>query len=115
MESATPASNNGSSDPRENILDKLQRLANEDPTLEAYHITTEIEAQELLLAMAAMLKVMAKDVKVEIDRRVLKDYANQYRAATIQGKAMEYLRELDADDELELFGLKITVPAIIIQ
>lgn len=117
MDSVTDAKLNESKRPdeRENILDRLQRLAVNDPDLTEYQLTTELEAQELLIAMAAMLKVMRKDVVGKKDKQLLNDYACQYRAAVIQGRALEYFRTLNAGDQLALFGLAITTPMIILQ
>lgn len=115
MDSVINAKGNGSPPPsaNEHILDRLQRLAVENPDLAEYQLTTELEAQELLTAMAAMLKVMIKDVDHPDDKRQLKDYANEYRHAVIQGNALNYLHKLNPEDELELFGLKITTSVII--
>jgi hypothetical protein len=115
MESVINAKGNGlpPQSEREHILDRLQRLAVENPHLVEYQLTTEHEAQELLTAMAAMLKVMIKDVNHPTDKRELKNYANEYRHAVIQGNALTYLHKLNPDDELELFGLKITTSVII--
>ena len=115
MDSAINASGNGSP-PRkeqEHILDRLQRLAVENPDLQEYQLTTEFEAAELLLAMAAMLKELRKDVNNAEDRRQISEYGNEYRLAVKQGRALEYLHTLNPEDELELFGLKITTSVII--
>jgi hypothetical protein len=115
MDSATSAKRNESTPPTENVLDRLQRLAVENPDLVEYQLTTELEAQELLIAMAAMLKVMIKDIHQAGDKRTIQDYANEYRLAVIQGKAFEYIHELNPDDEFELFGLKITTGVVVLQ
>jgi hypothetical protein len=115
MDSATSAKRNESTPPTENVLDRLQRLAVENPDLVEYQLTTELEAQELLTAMAAMLKVMMKDVHHRGDKRTIQDYANQYRKAVIQGNAFGYIHELNSDDGLELFGLKITTGVAVLQ
>lgn len=115
MDSVINANGNGSPQPseREHILDRLQRLAVENPQLEEYQLTTEIEAQQLLLAMAAMLKELRKDVKHAEDREEIGQYARDYRLAVQEGRALEYLHGLNPDDELELFGLKITTSVIV--
>ena len=68
MDSVINANGKGSPQPsgHEHILDRLQRLAVESPELEEYQLTTELEAQELLLAMAAMIKHLADTLPVEM-------------------------------------------------
>lgn len=111
-DSATRASRKGSNAP--NILARLEQISQQDPTRSEYQLTTETEAQELLTAMAAMLAKMAKDV-AGTDRQVLKDYEATYRVQVLNDTALDYFRTLNEEDQLEFCGLKIIVPAIVLQ
>ena len=119
MDSATDASQNDLSEEElvqsDLILERLERYAAENPDATEYRLDTEIEAQQLLIAMAAALKLMSKDIEDRKDRQVLTNYANTYRQKVIHGKALEYIRELSEEDQLTIHGMKIVAPVIILQ
>lgn len=113
MDSATPASPTGSSG--HNILERLERISVDEPERNEYQLTDEREAQAILTAMAASLKSLANDVKHKPDRQVLLDYASTYRLQVLRGTALQYFRTLTDDDALVIFGLRLTVPVILVQ
>lgn len=114
MDSATDVSRKGSTAP--NILERLELISLEQPEQTEYLVTTEIEAQEILTAMAASLTMIASGMDKGPDRQVITDYAAQYRLAVVRASGLELLRELagNPDDELVIYGLKLTVPVIVL-
>ena len=77
------------------------------PDATLYEITTELEAAQILLAMAAMIKVTARDVLNVIDKSTYLEVASAYRKAVNQGKALRTFAAMTEDDQLELYGLKL--------
>jgi hypothetical protein len=114
-DSATDVSRPGSSDL--NILERLELISLEQPEQNEYTITTEAEAQEILTAMAASLHSMSQSMAAGPDKRVLLDYAATYRLSVIRQDSLELLRSITFDpdqDDLVIWGLKLTVPAIVL-
>jgi len=111
-DSVTSASQPQSSEPATSghILARMEEYSEEHPEATSYLISTELEAEELLLAIAATLKHLMRDVKHRDDQAQIKKIGQQYRLAVVQNRALDYIRGLTGDDELEIYGLKITVP-----
>lgn len=85
----------------------------EHPSRTEYQITTELEAQEILTAMAASLTMIASDM-VNPDRQVMLDFAATYRLAVVRKDALQLFRDIAGVDDLVIFGLKLTVPVIVL-
>lgn len=115
-ESATTASPGGSRKAeRLNVIQRLEAYAEDHPEATTYSITSEWEAEEILGAMALSLAALANDVKDKTDRAELTKYGKQYHLAVVERRALEFIRELTDDDELVIYGLKLQVPAIVLQ
>jgi hypothetical protein len=114
-DSATDVSPKGSSDL--NVLERLELISLEQPEQTEYSVTTESEAQEILTAMAASLHSMSQSMAKGPDKRVLLDYAAVYRLSVIRNGSLELLRSITFDDEqddLVIWGLRLVVPAIVL-
>lgn len=98
-------------DPK-HILERLEEYAEANPNATSYTLRTEEEAAMLLLAIAAVVKLVARDVDHAKDRRTIQDYARTYRQVSISGRAMDYIRELSDEDSLEIYGLTIETARI---
>lgn len=72
-----------------------------------YEIETELEAAQILLSMAAMIKRTARSVKNQMDRNTYLEVAAAYRKAVNQGKALRTFGDMAEADQLELYGLKL--------
>ena len=96
------------------ILERIEQYAEDHPDATEYIIHDELEAEQLLLAMAATIKLTAKSVRNAMDKTLYLEIANKYRKAVIQQKALETFRAMTEDDQLELHGLKLLAPTIII-
>lgn len=113
MDSAIDVSRKGSTEP--NVLERLELISLEKPEQTEYLVTTESEAQEILTAMAASLTMIASGMDKGHDRQVVHNYAAQYRLAVVRASALDLFRELaGGDDELTIYGLKLVVPAIVL-
>lgn len=77
------------------------------PDADIYEIETELEAAQILLSMAAMIKKTAKSIKNKHDKATYREVASAYRRAVIQGKALETFANMTEADQLELYGLKL--------
>ena len=77
------------------------------PDATIYEITTELEAAQILLSMAAMIKRTAKDVANKMDRNTYLETASAYRRAVNRGKALSTFANMTEADQLELYGLKL--------
>jgi len=99
-----------------NILERMELYKEENPTAVEYWIETEIEAAQLLIAMAATLDVLSNDVSYDkIGAEHLKDYARTYKATVRQGKAINYLRNLADTDAIAIHGMRIMARRIVLQ
>ena len=119
-DSATGASPGDSTPPDSmtpsNIMERLELHKEENPTAMEYWIETELEAAELLTAMAASLQLLRKDPNPEIaNSEVLADYARLYRRTVAQGKAINYLRNLTDSDAISVHGMRIRARRIVLQ
>ncbi len=98
-----------------NILERLEIYKEEHPTAVDYWIETELEAASLLIAMAASLDTLAKDIDYDkIGAEALKDYARTYKATCLQGKAIAYLRNLADKDSIAICGMRIRARRIVL-
>ena len=115
-DSAETALSDESKNPgKETIIDQLERFAEENPGTETYWVDTEFEAAQILLAMAASLKLCETDItNDEAGLKKIREYANTYRQKCAQGKALNYLRTIDQSDELQIFGLTIKARRIVL-
>lgn len=92
-----------------NIMERLEAFKDENPNAKYYFVSTEIEAAEILIAMAAALKLASQDLNDDDSIETMKEYARIYRAKTFQGKALEYLMTLSKADKLSIFGMELAV------
>ena len=112
MDSATDVSPSAS--PDLNIMERLEMYSLEHPQRTEYQVTTELEAQEILTAMAASLTMIASDMAEGPERRVMNDYAATYRLAVIRADALQLFRDIAGKDDLVIYGLTLTVPCIVL-
>lgn len=99
-----------------NIMERLEIYKEQNPTAIDYWIETEIEAANLLVAMAACLDLLIADPDYKkIDTTSLKDYSRTYKATVRQGKALIYLRELADSDSIAVHGMRIRARRIVLQ
>ena len=112
MDSATDVSPHAS--PDLNIMERLEMYSLENPSRTEYQVTTELEAQEILTAMAASLTMIASDMAKGADRNVMQDFAASYRLAVVRKDALQLFRDIAGVDDLVIFGLKLTVPVIVL-
>ncbi len=89
------------------ILDKIEGYSLMNPEATFYVVESELEAAQLLLAMAAMIRLTAKDVTSKLDRAQYLKVAREYRKAVIDGQALNKFRDMTEADQLELYGLKL--------
>lgn len=101
--------------PTGNVLERIEQYSVDQPEATEFYIYDELEAQQILLAMAAMIHETVGDVKHEMDREQYKEIARKYRKAVIDEKAMELFREMTEEDQLVILGLKLKAPNITIQ
>lgn len=115
MADTVKSASNETSNNQNHILNRLEQYAEENPEKREYRITSELEAEQLLLAMAAILRSQARGMDDLKDARVLTQYAHIYKQKVQRNMAMEYIRELGEEESLYLFGLKLTVSPIVLQ
>ncbi len=121
-DTVTTASEKTSSAPADSdhILERLEALSiqyQEERRPESefvYQIQGEEEAAQILLAMAATIKHTADGVRNKMDLALYLQIAADYRKAVIQGKALETFREMTDDDQLEIYGLKLSARRIML-
>lgn len=77
------------------------------PDATYYEIKTELEAAQILLTMAAMIKHTQHSITSQDDRNAYRAVANSYRAAVNQGRALATFANMTEEDQLELYGLKL--------
>ena len=118
-DTVTPASGKTSSDQGESdhVLQRLEALADqyEDecrPQPWVYIIRDAEEASQILLAMAAVIKLTAQSVRNAMDKQTYLDIAADYRLAVVRGEALQTFRHMTEQDQLTLYGLTLTVPRI---
>jgi hypothetical protein len=99
-----------------NIMDRLELYKEENPTAVDYWIETELEAANLLIAMAACLDVLMADPDYDkFGVEDLKTFSRTYKATVRQGKAIAYLRELADADSIAVHGMRIRARRIVLQ
>jgi hypothetical protein len=114
MASVDPASGPESTDPPPsipNILERLGRLADENPDLTTYVVAGEADAQLLLAALAATLQAAAKTLSDD-QAKPLRRVANTYRDAVLGWRALDLIRngQDDPGEAIEVAGLAIRAP-----
>jgi hypothetical protein len=119
-DSATTASPGDSPEPGNttptNILERMEQYKEDNPTAIEYWIEDEIEAAQLLVAMAATLDLLINDVTYDkIGSDHLKEYSRTYKATVRQGKAISYLRNLADSDSIAIHGMRILARRIVLQ
>ncbi len=102
----------------DHILERLEDLADQyanecRPKPWVYIINDEEEAAQILLAMAATIKHTAEAIHNQLDKSSYVRIARQYRRAVVHGHALQTFRDMTADDQLEIYGLVLTVPRIL--
>lgn len=114
--SAPPSDSSGPAGERPepaNIIERIEQYAAEHPEATEYRITTEAEAAQILLAIAAVLKHLRRDVHNDREGRAkLKKIGQEYRLAVAQGKALEYIFSMTEEDQLEIRGLVLVVDLV---
>jgi hypothetical protein len=91
-----------------NVLTKIAFLAELNPKWTEYVITDASLADELLLALAALFSTIVQSNDLGKDQRgAMRRYGQEYRKAVLQGKSLQYIHELPADELIELAGLTI--------
>lgn len=112
------ASEKISSKASKKLTERIYHHSVQNPEAEFYYLEDEAEAAELLLEMAATMKVMARDVHVKEDRQHITNLASQYRHAVQHGQALATIRAMNDPDndteQLEIFGLKLAVRRILL-
>ncbi len=103
-----------SASPDLNIMERLELYSLEHPSRTEYLVTTELEAQEILTAMAASLTMIASGMEKGPDRQVMLDFAAQYRLAVVRKDALQLFRDIAGKDDLVIYGLTLTVPVIVL-
>ena len=93
----------------------IGEYAEQNPLATEYYVETELEAQKILLAMAASIKHLVKDVKRNEDKATMLKFANQYRQAVIHSNALDYIRNMTEETQLEIYGLALKARRIILQ
>jgi len=88
-------------------LPAIEAYAQAFPDATIYEIETELEAAQILLSMAAMIKRTARSVKNKVDRNTYLEVASNYRRVVNQGKALETFANMTEADQLELYGLTL--------
>ena len=101
---ATPAQKDVSTNPQ--IQFRIQKYAEDHPHAREYLIPDVIVASELLLAMAAITQLSARNQNDKAKRIEMKAVANEMRKAVGDGLPYQYLRSLGT---LELHGLRIVL------
>lgn len=101
----------------DHVLERLEALAEQyddecKPKPWIYIITDAEEASQILLAMAAVIKITSKDVRNAMDKATYLEVAADYRKAVVRGEALQTFRNMTEEDQLELYGLTLTVPRI---
>lgn len=91
------------------ILDRIQHYAIKHPSAEEFYIYTELEASQILIEMAAMIKHTAKDIKHKGDRDQYMAISRKYRGAVARSEALQCFTDMTDEDRLELFGLRLVV------
>lgn len=98
----------------DHVLQLVEDHADRHPGQD-YWIQTETHAGELLLAIAAVVRSTAKGVSDKHDRKLMQNFANEYVQAVQDSRALEYIRGLTEEDELELYGCKLRAQTVVLQ
>ena len=109
-ESAAPAMSFGCA-----IADRMSAWAKDHPDAEEYSITTENEAAELLVAIVAAAEMQLAGQKKNATYHEQMRYLAEMQQAATQGDALDYIRTLTMEQELQFVGLRIVVPLIVLQ
>ncbi len=88
---------------------KILRFREQYPEASRYLITTEQEAQEILIAMSATLDKASEALTVPREKAALITQARLYREAVKEGRARALFRSMTEEDQLEIFGLELAV------
>lgn len=93
------------------VLERLEAWVEENPGATEYWIETELEAEQILLGMAAVIHqtMLAPTDLTQHDRRTLQDMANRYRLAVSQGRGLQTFREMTDEDQLHFMGVRLRV------
>ena len=94
------------------IADRISAWLTENPDATEYAINTELEARELLITIAAAIKLMIRDMEPSHEKDCAKVYERQMRAAAFQKRGLAYIREnfmAEGCEALEFLGVRITV------
>lgn len=98
------------------LTDRIAAWARDHPEATEYCLGDETEARQLLLVIVATMKQTVRgcsDMSTG-EKNQIHEIAVAMRKAAAQAKAMDYIRELNATDQLEFLGLEITTPAIVL-
>ena len=100
--------------PGGSVIARIKDYRDEHPEATAYTVTEESAAGELLLMLADQLRA-SLDGRPKHERKEVIRIERLYRRARAEGRALHYLATLTDDEELVIFGLKLTVPAILVR
>lgn len=115
--SVSRSASSGQSEPRmPRILQQIEEYADEHPEAQAYYLSTEDDARDLLVAIMSTLRItmqnstLSRQEKEEIGR-----HAMSYHEAIQSGECLNFVRLLTEDDELAIYGLTLKVSPVLIQ
>ena len=111
-DSVTPASKPESREPGAAlILERLEAYKQQNPNVQAYYLTSEEEARDLLIAMVGTFELILKDPKFdnEASRAEIGKYQRQYHDAIQSGECLVFFRELADHEQLSLYGMQLKV------
>jgi hypothetical protein len=84
------------------------------PEASEYSLGTEEEAESLLLAIADQVRLNIPLLSRPNDRRHLAAIERSYRLAVAEGRALKFIASMNEESQLEIYGLRIVVPAVIV-
>ncbi len=108
-DSVSTASTFGSS-----VADRVSAWLIDHPEATEYCVNDEREAMQILTEILAHLMLMKRDIPDAVDRRKVRDLCKQIRKAIVQARAIEWIRQKNKTDPIEYLGVKLTVPALVI-
>jgi hypothetical protein len=114
-EDATPVSPKPSRARSDHVLERIEQWAEENPEATEYILTGEDEAAQVLLAIAATIKLTARGIENQRDKALYMAHARRFRQRVVKGEALECFREMTEDDQLELYGKVLVAPRIVLQ
>ena len=121
---ATPASSAPSKPqtlehvPGATVIERMAAYREQNPEATEYSLSDETEAGQLLQMMADQIRAAMQLREHRRDRRRLNEMRqteHAMRRAFAEGRALHYIQSLAHDDELEIYGMKLVVPAVLLR